>query len=760
MRFRTACLLPVLLSVAPFAQAQAPAPQNLDFEQGELGQLPPGWFCPTAGYKAELTDQKPKQGQQCVHLFRQKDAQQPAPFGNLMQSVDATPYRGKTVRFRAAVRVIGEQPTDRAQLWLRIDRPNRQMGFFDNMDDRPIENATWQYYEIVGDVADDAEYLNIGCMLVAAGELWLDDVSLEPTGSVLPAAGQPPRPLEGRALDNLVAFTRLLGYVRYFHPSDEAAATDWDDFAVRGVHAVERAQDPHELARRLGELLAPVAPSVTVFPTADAGKLPASAGPPEGVKDLRIAAWKHLGVGLGSAKSIYHSERIFRDYEPGKLPEGFADPSKPFVAELAGGVSCRVPLAVFADAEHTLPRAENAADTKKPTSRPSGNDRATRLADVALVWNVFQHFFPYFDVVQTDWPAVLRSSLTRTATDKDERAFLDTLRLLVAELHDGHGYVSHPSDPATGWLPLAWDWIEDRLVITATGWETQQALKDGGPLEIGDIVIDFNGRPVREALADAERYVPAATPPARRRGAVARLARGVPGEAAALKLEAADGTSRTATLRYSAEGEPLKEPRPERITELRPGIMYVDLDRITDDDFNAAVPQLERARGIVFDLRGYPRVSTVVISHLTSSQVTSARWNVPVVRLPDRAGLDFEFRNWTVPPVAPKFAAKFAFVTDSRAISYAETYLGIIEHYKLAEIVGEATAGTNGNINPFTLPGGYGISWTGMKVLKQDGSQHHGVGIKPTVAAARTIAGVRAGQDEFLAQAIDTVAPK
>ena len=47
-----------------------------------------------------------------------------------------------------------------------------------------------------------------------------------------------------------------------------------------------------------------------------------------------------------------------------------------------------------------------------------------------------------------------------------------------------------------------------------------------------------------------------------------------------------------------------------------------------------------------------------------------------------------------------------------------------------------------------------------MKVLKQDGSQHHGVGIKPTVAAARTIAGVRAGQDEFLAQAIDTVAPK
>jgi hypothetical protein len=30
--------------------------------------------------------------------------------------------------------------------------------------------------------------------------------------------------------------------------------------------------------------------------------------------------------------------------------------------------------------------------------------------------------------------------------------------------------------------------------------------------------------------------------------------------------------------------------------------------------------------------------------------------------------------------------------------------MGIIEAYKLAEIVGEPTAGTNGDINPFALP--------------------------------------------------------
>jgi C-terminal processing protease CtpA/Prc len=83
--------------------------------------------------------------------------------------------------------------------------------------------------------------------------------------------------------------------------------------------------------------------------------------------------------------------------------------------------------------------------------------------------------------------------------------------------------------------------------------------------------------------------------------------------------------------------------------------------------------------------------------------------------------------------------------------------MGIIEHYKLGAIVGGPTAGTNGNVNPFTLPGGYTVTWTGMKVLKHDGSRHHGVGIKPTVSVSRTIAGVAAGKDEFLEKAIEVV---
>ena len=34
-----------------------------------------------------------------------------------------------------------------------------------------------------------------------------------------------------------------------------------------------------------------------------------------------------------------------------------------------------------------------------------------------IAWNVFQHFYPYFDVVKTDWPAELPKALRTAATD-------------------------------------------------------------------------------------------------------------------------------------------------------------------------------------------------------------------------------------------------------------------------------------------------------------------------------------------------------
>lgn len=99
--------------------------------------------------------------------------------------------------------------------------------------------------------------------------------------------------------------------------------------------------------------------------------------------------------------------------------------------------------------------------------------------------------------------------------------------------------------------------------------------------------------------------------------------------------------------------------------------------------------------------------------------------------------------------------AMIIFLTNGEALSAAESFMGFIEGYKLATIIGQPTAGTNGNYNLFKLKGGYGISFTGMKVLKHDGTQHHGIGIHPDIYIEKTIKGVKEGRDEFLEKAIE-----
>lgn len=731
---RTTCALFLLvLATLSLLGAPNPAPVNLDFESGAPGDMPPGWFGGMKSFTVALTAENPKQGKQAVRISGKPTPSEPErpSFGNVMQTIDATPYRGKHVRLRGAVRVEGKGAN--AALWMRVDRVEKQVGFFDNMGDRPITSSEWKYYEILGHVAADAETLNVGMMLQRAeGQAWLDDVAIE-TVKV-----EPPRAVTPRGLENLIALTRLLGIVQHFHPSDEAATANWDAIAVEAVDAAEGAKDANELASRLADVFLPVAPSVRVFPTS----APQEAALVKPDDATAIVSWQHNGLGTKQPRSAYQSERVRRD-------AGKADPRDldPLRVDLGGGVSASVPLAVYANATDTQPRPTRVAPPR-PEARYTGHDRSTRIATVMLAWNAMQHFYPYFDVVDADWPAELKTALRAAANDRDDVAFLRTMRRMIAALDDGHGNVSLVSMQGRASLPLLWRSLGDALVVTA--------VDHAEGVSVGDEVIAIDGKPVAQALREAEELISGATTQWRRWMAVSHVSFGDPGSKSVLTIRNADGSTRTATLTRAMRMEPLREKRPETISELKPGIWYVDLDRAKDPEFEAALPKLAAARGIVFDLRGYPRTSSKPIQYMIDSLTESARWIIPIPRRPDRVGMEWNVRGrWQLTPLQPRLPKNIVFLTDGRAISYAESWMGIIEAYKLAEIVGETTAGTNGNINILQLPGGYRVVFTGMKVLKHDGSRHHGVGIKPTVPVTPTVAGIRAGRDEQLEKAVE-----
>ncbi len=368
---------------------------------------------------------------------------------------------------------------------------------------------------------------------------------------------------------------------------------------------------------------------------------------------------------------------------------------------------------------------------------------------MALAWNVFQHFYPYFDVVDADWAAELPRALAAAATDAGECRFRVTLQRMVAALDDGHGRVAHGCEGPRRAPPVVVEAVEGRptLVAIAPGVEGVRA---------GDVVLRVDGMSADSLLRARGELVSSATTGWRQYLTHGLLLAGAD-SVVRVTVEHPGGDTATVPLR---RGTPFMEPKPGPVAEVRPGIWYVDLDRVTTAQLQAAMPDLERASGLIFDLRGYPDGlnPSDFLSHLIQEPATSAQWQIPVVTRPDRAGVVFDGRGrWELRPAAPYLAAPRVFITDGRAISYAESVMGIVEAYRLGEIVGAPTAGTNGNVNPFTLPGDYGVSWTGMRVLKHDGSRHHGVGILPTVPAQRTRAGVAAGRDELLEKAIEVV---
>lgn len=709
-------------------------------------------------------------------------------------------------------------------------------------------------------------------------------------------------------VDKLRAFAKVYGYARFFHPSDEAAAADWEQLAVDGSARVLGMTKKDRLERVLLEIFQPVAPTIQIV-RADEDPRPPAPAPPSSGDD--VVAWQHRGVGVlndGTYMSVrrnrdnflgatyvnettYLIQTIAADELRGKeIRLGFAarletersvgfpmgwgsgmlysyledgdigfyddmeerkisDPQWQLyeivatvdddAATITLGVAFRYAGSLWLDAfecevrepggswepvalvnpgfedvnpplngwDHPSGEFRFTVDTtqpfegessaliaNEPTPAPDrlfseipalgevidkeigcdlrvvlplalqaegieedgspapaagedleAGDTATRVAAVVVAWNLFQHFYPYFDVLDTDWDEELTQALTGALEAQSDPEFLRVLEKLHAALQDGHITVTGPDrDYNQATLPIRVDWIEDQVVVTRS--VTPDVLR-------GDVILELDGRPAEEVLEESEQYISGS--PQRRRFVGCWMFVYGPNHSESVLTVLRDGEEFQVGLERTTLYVP-QAPRPDKISEIADGIHYVDLSRAFLSEIEAVMDELAGANGVIFDLRGYPLDSSEqVISHMIDDQVQSAIWNVPLAIYPDRENVVWDTPSrWTISPREPRIQGTIVFLTDVRAISYAESVMGIIEAYELAEIVGRPTAGANGNVNLLHTPGGFLTAWTAMKVLKHDGSQHHVIGILPTVPVEPTIDGVREGRDEDLETAI------
>src|SRR5262245_61737609 len=122
-----------------------------------------------------------------------------------------------------------------------------------------------------------------------------------------------------RALENVAAFTRVYGVVRFFYPGDVAAHADWNRFAVEGVARIRTAPDAAALAARLRDVFEPLGPGIEIAASLPAFRAPAPTTDP-------LVAWRYSGPGATTAMrgGPYRAKRTNRTPPSRVATDGFA----------------------------------------------------------------------------------------------------------------------------------------------------------------------------------------------------------------------------------------------------------------------------------------------------------------------------------------------------------------------------------------------------------------------------------------------------
>jgi erythromycin esterase len=162
-------------------------PTNTDFENNSIGETPHGWVSWSKfrrlGVKMIASDKDPYHGKYSAMLKRENGLKYGEITPSLRQYIDATPYRGKTIRLKVAAKAEVKESSF-AFVRLSIDPDPLDDAhdglppLFDSLDKYRVESKEWNTYEIEAKVDDNADIIHYGIYLRDFGSVWLDAIEL------------------------------------------------------------------------------------------------------------------------------------------------------------------------------------------------------------------------------------------------------------------------------------------------------------------------------------------------------------------------------------------------------------------------------------------------------------------------------------------------------------------------------------------------------------------------------------------------------
>ncbi|MFK7783666.1 MAG: S41 family peptidase [Crocinitomicaceae bacterium] len=719
------------------SHSQTLSEYNLDFESAQKGILD-DWHSPeNSGYLHQADSTVKKSGKYSALIASQTGE---SNFSAISFELPHN-YKGKQITLSGYLKTENVA-NGFAGLWMRIDP---QVGF-DNMRDKGIQGTTdWTKYEITLDLdPEKTDRIIIGALLAGTGKAWFDDFSVTIDGKDMLKAKvferkQFPAELdhefdEGSGISeinaskeqikHLEALGYVWGFLKYYHPNVGNGDYNWDYELFRILPKMLEAQSNEQRDQVLVDW-------INTFGEVSKGKKPK-------VKSSNVKMTPDLDW---IERSNFSQELV------AKLCE----------IETAKRSGENYYVGLFPGVENPEFKNEN------PYANMNELDAGYRLLSLYRYWNIIHYYFPYKYLIEEDWKGVLGEFIPKFLDAKEPKDYPLACLEIITRVNDTHANIwSRQPELNKYWgefyAPYKITFVEEKAVVT--GYYEEIIGKASG-LEIGDVIETVNGQSVDKLIQDRLHLVPASNYPTKLRNISGNLLN-TNDSIIRVEYRRNDQLSEASFPSYSIRELNLfsrYEIPDSSFNMINDDVAYINHGELKIAHLPKIWEKIENTKGLIIDIRNYPSDFPIydLSEYLMPKKTPYATFTKGTIRTPGY----FTFIKTTLSVGKRKnkdyYKGKVIILVNEESQSSAEFHAMAYRVHPNATVIGSTTAGADGNVSRFNLPGGINTLITGIGVYYPDRGETQRIGIVPDIECKPTIQGIREGRDELIEKALEVI---
>lgn len=354
-----------------------------------------------------------------------------------------------------------------------------------------------------------------------------------------------------------------------------------------------------------------------------------------------------------------------------------------------------------------------------------------KILGVARYWNAINYYYPYKYLIKSKWDTILISTLKKTLMCDSELEYHLTILELTKELNDSHSQTnSKVLLDHFGNLYPAFEisYIEGKSIVSKI--YKNEKLKSNG-VEIGDEIIEIDNVSTDKLRTLYKKYISGNNPSKINSDIDKILCRGKTNNLK-IKISRNKEIKIIYCSRYYANFKQklISSDIAEPYKIISDSIGYIDIGEITDSQIESAFYYLKDTKGLIIDLRKYPKNTLYKFTeYLYDKEMVFANFLEPNIKYPGL--LEFSKPAIAGPKTKNKlyYEKNIILIINENTFSQGEyTALALLQN-KNTKTLGSYSAGSNGNITSMKLPGSIYTQFSGLCVLNSNKEFTQSIGV-------------------------------